>query len=325
MRDTEQPKQMQEMWHPQNSQQTALDPTPEGVRSTFRSNGRSQHHHPLPWSPGDRPMTQKLKSLKKNDWSLNAKEARALYDRMSEAWVRSEAPEPLLKALSHLKKGVTMAKAVAFGIGPIAGNVRQGFKKGTYGLKAWKACTMQSTHQLIVFRRAVDHLATQLGIKQIEMYAQDPRYSTEDEELLQSLGIKVVWTPEGESAIESTTFVFAPHVRVLHSLDTLTRCTNHQPAFYIGHHIDSIIGLLSAPSNAEVWGRFDHGRIVALVRQMRAYKVSRIFCNVSKPNSELELFALLRIHAHIRRENFAAWNCEQECTPSCTKLETPTI
>ena len=47
--------------------------------------------------------------------------------------------------------------------------------------------------------------------------------------------------PEAEAVIAADTFVYAPYMLYDHVVNSLTRCTKHQPAIYIGDTVDSLI------------------------------------------------------------------------------------
>ena len=63
--------------------------------------------------------------------------------------------------------------------------------------------------QLVLFVRTVECLSAD----QITMYAQDPRFTSADEQLFESLGIQVVRPPQGEALVDNTSLV----VRSLHT------------------------------------------------------------------------------------------------------------
>jgi hypothetical protein len=153
---------------------------------------------------------------------LSLTELRKQFNTHLETWESSQTWQQLRNALSKdilsSQSQFAIENIVCIGLGSPSGFVQGG----------WVDRRSVAMYQLAALTTMIDcvnqHRATSTstpqGLAQIRIIAQDPVFNTLDIQLLSSLGITAVDSPEGFNAVTDKTFLFAPgaerrHLRLM--------------------------------------------------------------------------------------------------------------
>jgi hypothetical protein len=146
----------------------------------------------------------------------------------------------------------------------------------------------------------------------------DPGFKSADEEFLNELGIEMLCIPEAEQMIDCETFVYAPHMAMPWGLDSMTRCTQHQAAIYIGFGIDQIIEFFTQELQfycqlETIKSTWQHGRLLAYEEDYMVFEASE-----GQTGLERERHSGTRVH--LRKGLLTADALKQPCNSSCNSV-----
>ncbi|KAF1988923.1 hypothetical protein K402DRAFT_419256 [Aulographum hederae CBS 113979] len=101
---------------------------------------------------------------------------------------------------------------------------------------------MRSLWQLVLFMFVVEELRQSRKGEEMEVFAQEPRFTDLDVEFLTALGVDVVQPPEAKNRIEETSFLYAPFLQwevllpgVLHDA---------RPTLFLGNDVAGMAAML---------------------------------------------------------------------------------
>jgi len=96
----------------------------------------------------------------------------------------------------------------------------------------WIDRTRHSLSQLAALKSVLD-LFSELELPIKNVYSQDPVFNTLDTEFLESIGLRVVHSPQAFCLINDRTFFFCPGAERHHAL----RALEYDPALYFGNEL----------------------------------------------------------------------------------------
>lgn len=152
---------------------------------------------------------------------LNMAELRKQFDTHLETWESSPTWQQLKNALQKdalsSQSQLAIENIVCIGLGSPSGFVQGGWVDRR-NVAMYQLAALTTIIDCIKHCRATS--TTQQGSAEMKIVAQDPVFNTLDIELLSSLGITVVDSPEGFNAVSDKTFLFAPgaerrHLRLM--------------------------------------------------------------------------------------------------------------
>lgn len=279
----------------------------------------------LPWELENSQLHSKLFSLDREKFELSVDEAMSLFLQMRHTWELASGHVHFVRALSqHPMKLLPVKKAIAFGIGPIAGDALEARPMADNTpqtrLRVWKDMVLKSTLQLILFQCAVEYFTMDDSEKQISVYCQDPCYTLQDREFLESLGFEVVECPNGESLIDHTSLVFAPHIPVDHTVLTITRCIRHRPCILIGHSVNIVIPWFPR-WDATFFPQLIDEQKESMTNIMVRFQQEHAQFGVNIPRSKIEELAFSEIKIHILQPISLYEVGDKMCNLSCTRAQ----
>ncbi|KAI1260397.1 hypothetical protein F5Y18DRAFT_432348 [Xylariaceae sp. FL1019] len=175
-----------------------------------KGRGKTAQHRPEPSKESSAPEPSishlTLEQVKKD------------YEHFAGQWTSSPASHRLRDALSKKKYNVRIDKAICFGI-------------GTFDPADASWDIKRKAHvQLAAFLLIVEHVQLSLN-EPITCYFQDPIFNSVDKDFIDSLGHKVVASPQGFHLVDESSLVFGVHLyREIYS----QVIAKHTPAMFVG-------------------------------------------------------------------------------------------
>lgn len=213
-----------------------------------------------------------------------------MFELLRRNYTPSGSQMPLLQTLDrHQFELSPIKKAIAFGLGPIAGKswlYDQPHLSHEEKLSGWLCNAISRMFQLIVFVSATEHLSNRQHGEQMKMYVQDPAFTKTDELFSQSIGIRVLHGQRGESLLDHTAFAYAPHMYANHTANVLGRCTRHRPALYIGNQIEKVLRTMQ--TLAGIFGQLSEDEMAKLTRLLHEYRQDVKDFDFCRPRATLE-------------------------------------